>query len=182
LILVVSSLALLAGGCAKVQANTEPAMPVLEPPPPPPRTVETYVDEPVETTAPSPAETALNSPPPRPAVRPQVPVPAAVTPPKPVEPPRIEPERPTTPPPALTLKPAAGGESATETSIRGLIANASRDLGRTNYTSLNADGRAQYDTAKRFMQQAEEALRGGNLVFAGKLADKAATMAAVLVR
>ena len=32
------------------------------------------------------------------------------------------------------------------------------------------------------MEQAEEALKGGNLAFAGKLADKAATMAAVLVR
>ena len=48
--------------------------------------------------------------------------------------------------------------------------------------SLNADGRAQFETARRFLQQAEEALKARNIVFAGKLADKAATMAAVLVR
>jgi hypothetical protein len=55
-------------------------------------------------------------------------------------------------------------------------------LNRVNRTSLNADGKAQYDTALRFMQQAEQAMRAGNLVFAGKLADKSATMASVLVR
>ena len=58
---------------------------------------------------------------------------------------------------------------------------AQRDLQRVNYAALDADGRAQYDTARRFMEQAEEALKGGNLAFAGKLADKAATMGAVLV-
>ena len=63
-----------------------------------------------------------------------------------------------------------------------MLRRASRDLSRVNYTSLNADGKAQYDTARRFMQQAEEAVRAGNLVFAGKLADKSATMASVLVR
>jgi hypothetical protein len=62
------------------------------------------------------------------------------------------------------------------------MSNASRDLARVNYGLLNQDGKAQYDTAKRFMQQADDALRNGNLLVAGKLADKAATMAAVLVR
>ena len=50
------------------------------------------------------------------------------------------------------------------------------------YQTLDADGRVQDDTARRFMQQADEALKARNVVFAGKLADKAATMAAVLVR
>ena len=56
------------------------------------------------------------------------------------------------------------------------------DLQRVNYAALDADGRAQFDIARRFMQQADDALKGGNLPFAGKLADKAATMASVLVR
>ena len=51
-----------------------------------------------------------------------------------------------------------------------------------HYAALDADGRAQYDTARRFMHQAEEAMKSGNLAFAGKLADKAATMALVLIR
>lgn len=164
-------------GCAKARAHTEPAIPVLTPPPPPPRVVEIYVDEPVPTIEPSPVDTALATPPSRaparPAPRPE--------PPKP-EPPRVEPERPAATPPALTLKPAPGAETKTETSIRALMGQAQRDLQRVNYAALDADGRAQFDTARRFMQQAEDALKGGNLAFAGKLADKAATMASVLVR
>ena len=66
--------------------------------------------------------------------------------------------------------------------IRDLLGSAARDLLAVNAASLNNDGRAQYDTARPFIQQAEDALKSRNIVFAGKLADKAATMAAVLVR
>jgi hypothetical protein len=177
LLLVVTALAAFSA-CAKARANTEPVMPVLEPPPPPPRLVETYNDEPVPTVEPSPVDTALSTPPPRPPARPPAP---RIEPAKP-EPARTEPDRPTPTPPALTLKPAPGMEAKTEASIRQLLDRASRDLGRVRYAELNADGRAQYDIARRFMQQAEDALKGGNLAFAGKLADKAATMGAVLVR
>ncbi len=153
-------------------------MPVLAPPPPPPRIIETYHDEPVPTVEPSPVDAALITPPSRPPARP----PAVRTePPKP-EPARTEPGRPTSAPPALTLKPAPGVAAKTEASIRELLGRARRDLQQVNYAALGADGRAQYDTARRFMDQAEEALKGGNLAFAGKLADKAATMGAVLVR
>ena len=82
----------------------------------------------------------------------------------------------------LTLKPGPGVQAQTEASIRALLDRAGQDLQRVNYAALNADGRTQYDTARRFQLQAEEALKGANLAFAGKLADKAATMAAVLVR
>jgi hypothetical protein len=85
-------------------------------------------------------------------------------------------------PPTVTLKPTPGSPSTTETSIRDLLGRATHDLGRVNYGSLTVDGKAQYDTARRFVQQSEDALRTGNLVYAGKLADKAATMASVLVR
>lgn len=176
LLVVLSAIA--QGACAKARAHTEPAIPVLAPPPPPPRVVETYIDEPVPTIEPSPVEAALASPPTRPATRAPV---SRPEPPK-SEPARTEPERPPSAPPALTLKPAAGAEAKTEASIRALMGRASRDLQRVNYAALDADGRAQYDTARRFMQQADDALKGGNLAFAGKLADKAATMAAVLVR
>jgi stage V sporulation protein SpoVS len=59
---------------------------------------------------------------------------------------------------------------------------ASRDLQRVNAGALNNDGRAQLAMARRFLQQADEALTVRNIVFAGRLADKAATMAAILVR
>ena len=86
------------------------------------------------------------------------------------------------PAPSLTLTPAPGSEAQTVAAIRDLLGRAARDLSRVNAGALNADGRAQFDTARRFLQQAEEALKARNIVFAGKLADKAATMAAVLVR
>lgn len=153
-------------------------MPVLAPPEAPPRVVETYIDEPVPTVEPGPVDAAFATPPPRAPVRPPAPRPA----PPQQEPARTEPAPPVVAPPALTLKPAPGSETKTESSIRDLMSRASRDLQRVNYAALDADGRAQYDTARRFMQQAEDALKGGNLPFAGKLADKAATMAAVLIR
>jgi hypothetical protein len=85
------------------------------------------------------------------------------------------------PVPSLTITPSAGAEQTTA-AIRGIMARAERDLGRVNVGALNADGRTQYDTARRFLQQADAALKARNIVFAGKLADKAATMAAILVR
>ena len=56
------------------------------------------------------------------------------------------------------------------------------DLARIDYRTLSADAKAQYDIAKRFSQQAEEALKVRNLVFAGQLADKAAALAALLLK
>ena len=163
--------------CAKARANTEIVVPDLLPPPPPPRIVEPFALDPVPTIEPSPVESALATPPVR-------------TPPRVItkpEPPKTEeipaaPERPPVAAPALTLKPGPSVQAQTEASIRTLLDRAQRDLQRVNYAALNADGRAQFDTARGFMQQAQEALKVANLAFAGKLADKAATMAAVLVR
>jgi hypothetical protein len=168
----------LAIGCAKAKAQVEPEMPVLEPLPAPPRVVAVYEPEvePAPPVEPEPAETTQTVRP-RPS-RPPNRTDTARPDPAPVQ----APARPATPPPSLTLKPAAGNEAKTEASIRDLLGRASRDLGRSNYNGLDPDGRAQYDTARRFLQQAEEALKSRNYVFAGKLADKAATMAAVLVR
>jgi hypothetical protein len=59
---------------------------------------------------------------------------------------------------------------------------AQADLGQVNRQNLGADARAQYDSALGFIRQAEEALKVKNLIYAGQLADKAATMAALLKR
>ena len=83
---------------------------------------------------------------------------------------------------ALTLTPTPGSEAQTVTAIRSLMDRADRDLKRVNAGALNNDGRTQLEMARRFLQQAEEALKVRNIVFAGRLADKAATMAAILVR
>jgi hypothetical protein len=165
-------------GCAKARANTEPVLlPDLLPPPPPPRIVETYPLDPLPTIAPSPVESALAIPP----APPPAPPPAKPEPPK-VDPPVVVPERPAPGAPSLTLKPGPSGQAQTEASIRAHLERALQDLQRVKYAALNADGRAQYESARTFIQQAEEALKGANLMFASKLADKAATMASILVR
>ena len=165
------------GACAaKAQVRTEVEMPLLDPPPPPPRVVASY---PIETEV-VPVAPAVEAPAPaRPPVRtprPEKPEPAQSA-PEPVQ----ETSRAGSPP-SLTLTPSPGTETQTAAAIRDLLARAARDLSRVNQASLNADGRTQFDTARRFLQQADEALKMRNIVFAGKLADKAATMAAVLVR
>ena len=166
------------GACAaKAQVRTEAPVPTLDPPPPPPRVVAIYTPEP----EPIPLTPAVEPAPPvrqpsRPARPEQKPDPPANA-PEPVE----SVARPIASP-SLTLTPSPGSESQTAAAIRDLLGRATRDLSRVNSASLNNDGRAQYDTARRFIQQAEEALKARNIVYAGKLADKAATMAAVLVR
>jgi hypothetical protein len=171
-------LAVSLGACAaRAQVRTEVEIPQLDPPPPPPRVVAVYAPEPEPlplTPAVEPATPVR--PPARPSRPEQKPEPATTT-ADPVE----SVARPATGP-SLTLTPTPGSESQTLAAIRDLLGRATRDLSRVNSASLNNDGRAQYDTARRFIQQAEDALRARNIVFAGKLADKAATMAAVLVR
>jgi len=166
------------GACAaKAQVRTEAPLPLLDPPAPPPRVVAAYEPEPEPIAVTPPVEPATPVRPPARAPRPeQKPEPTTTT-PEPVE----NVARPA-PGPSLTLTPTPGSEAQTVTAIRELLGRASRDLSRVNVASLGTDGRSQYETARRFIQQADDALKTRNIVFAGKLADKAATMAAVLVR
>src|ERR1700730_6227199 len=88
-------------------------------------------------------------------------------------------EEPPRPPTTLqTTPPTAEGE--VERLIRMSIAKANADLNRVDYRALNNDARNQYDTAKRFIRQADDAMRAKNLVFAKSVADKAAALAAQL--
>ena len=173
----------LAAGCTHAQAKTTPDMPALEMPAPPPRDV-----EPTGVEAPPPVslatEPARNTPArPRPsAPPPRVEAPKA-EPPKPDPPPVAEPpkaaEEPARPPTTLQTTPATAEEEV-ERGIRVSLQRATADLGRVDYRALNADARNQYDTAKRFVRQADDAIRTKNLVFAKNLAEKAATIAAQL--
>lgn len=173
-LLSVAVLAASLGACAaKAQVRTEPELPLLDPPPPPPRVVAQYPEDVAPAQAPPPE--ALPAPeraparPPRPESKPVA-----------LEP--VQGPGEVRSPLSLTLTPAPGTEAQTAAAIRDLLARAARDLSRVNVAALNTDGRAQFETARRFLQQAEEALTAGNVVFAGKLADKAAIMAALLVR
>jgi outer membrane biosynthesis protein TonB len=171
-------LALFIGGCAKARAESAPDGPPLQIPLPPEHVL-VPVEPPVETAsapepepAPPPAAAAPRAPAARPAApaKPQPTAPAAVTPPAPTPP--AEPRELTAPSPA---------SGANERSVRDLLTRASRDLSRVDYSRLSTDSRAQYEQSKRFSEQAEQALKEKNLIFAATLADKAATLAAELL-
>ena len=165
-------------GCVRARAKTLPTGPPLDVPAPPPRVV-----LPLEAAAePPPAQPPVPAPEePRRTPAPARPRPAPVT---PAEPPRVaeEPPRPAATPPATTTlqtTPAAE-QGEVERGIRATMTRASADLNRVDYRALNKDARTQYDTAKRFIQQAEDAIRMKNLPFAKNLADKAAVLATQL--
>ena len=170
-------------GCTHAAAKTTPDMPGLEMPAPPPRDV-----EPAEVDAPPPVPLAsepARSTPPRPRAAPPPPrsEPPKSEPAKPEPPPAVEPpkaaEEPARPPTTLQTTPATA-EGEVERAIRAQLQRATADLNRVDYRALNADARTQYDTAKRFARQADDAIRTKNLVFAKNLAEKAATIAAQL--
>jgi len=60
------------------------------------------------------------------------------------------------------------------------LSNADRDLARVPVASLGADAREQYESAKKFVRMAKDALTAKNYVYAAYCADKAATLAALL--
>jgi hypothetical protein len=174
----------LSAACAHGQAKTIAELPPLQMPEPPPRVVEPAEPQPTPVVA-LPDEPRINLPP-RPAT------PQRTDTPRP-EPPKTDSAAPANadqarPPednprpnaPTLQTTPTQR-EGEVERRVRILIAQAMNDLNRVNYQALNADARNQYDTAKRFAIQAEEAVRARNLVFASNLADKAAALAAQLL-
>jgi hypothetical protein len=178
-------LCVLASGCVRTQAKVTPDAP-LDMPEPPPRDVESAESEP-PPLVPLVQEPARNTPArPRPAPQrePSRTEPSRPEPARP-EPPAVEPSRPAEEPPRppgaiilQTTPPTAEGD--VERSIRASITRANGDLNRVDYRALNNDARTQYDTAKRFIRQADEALRAKNLVFAKTVSDKAAALAAQL--
>jgi hypothetical protein len=162
-----------AAGCAtRAEPLTQAEAPALNAPEPPPRvvvpatverTLPPVVDEPPDSTVPTtPARTPPRNPNPRPATTPPPePPPAATAPP---------------PPFLLTSANSPGFEKA----VRRQLDIALGHLNSLNPKSLGPDAKAHYDAARGFVRQAEDALKVKNLVYAGQLADKAATMAALL--
>jgi outer membrane biosynthesis protein TonB len=179
---VVAASLLVAGGCTRAQARVVPELPPLDVPAPPPRIVEAVEppppplpaepQEPVQTIAPKPRPT----PPVQQRTEPVKQDPPKVESPVPAEPPRPADESRQ---PALQTTPA-GREVELERNIKDLIGRATVNLNRVDYSALNGDARTQYDQARRFITQAQDALREKNLVFAETVADKANTLAAQL--
>ena len=176
---VVMSMA--AAGCSRISARTVTAPPPpLDIPSPPPRVVET-----ADAEAPSPG-TLIDAP--TGAAPSSRPSPTRIETPKP-DPPKEPPPAPPAeiPPPTEPAKPVTtlqttppDREPALEQEIRTKLVAANRDLNRVDYKALSNDAKLQYDQAKRFATQAEEAIKQKNLVFARTLADNAANIAAQL--
>src|SRR5512133_759171 len=166
--------------CGKQRVATQPDMPALAPPPPPPRVV--TPPETAEEPPPTPPEPDRNKPPRRTPARSE---PPRETPVKPEAAPKsppaaTPPAREETQPPPTTLQTVTPANQAQmERDARALLAQAKKDLATLRPASLNADGRGQYETARRFVEQADQALKEQNFVLAKQLADKAATIAAV---
>ncbi|HEX5473719.1 MAG TPA: hypothetical protein VFX12_03570 [Vicinamibacterales bacterium] len=169
-------LPLAACGAAHAAPKTAPVLPPLDVPPPPPRTVQS-------PPLPEPPQPVGDLPPAAPVVRPVHP-PAGKETPKETAKPEPRPETPveTVPPPVPPVVPqlqtpqaADGPEMARN--VRTMIDRANGLLGTVNYGPLSQDRKTQYDTAKRFLQQAEVALKAKNYVFAQSLAEKADTLA-----
>lgn len=173
--------ALSAGACAKLHART--IGPPLDAPAPPPRVVPVAVapieSQPIVASSPVgevPAPPPSDRIPERPAAprqeRPERPGPAPAEPAATV--------RPAPDPPERTTLQTTANPAAAEQRTRAALANATRDLGRIDSRALGTDARAQYDIARRFVAQAGDALNKKNFEFAQQLADKAATLAALL--
>ncbi|MCX6543135.1 MAG: hypothetical protein NTV05_01835 [Acidobacteria bacterium] len=171
--------------CAGVHARTLPEGPPLDVPPPPALIIEPFESEP-DLPAAQPSGVPADAKPARRTPRATLQRSAPAT--------RIEKPDKTEPLPATPAKPAADAAPPAallqttarvgelEKKIRTTLTGAARDLDRIDVRTLSVDGRAQYDEARRFAEQAEAALKVKNLAFAEQLADKAATLAGLLAK
>jgi outer membrane biosynthesis protein TonB len=179
LLLIVVPAAACASASAKAKAPE--VRPPLTVPAPPPRMIEPLPS----TEAPSlePVGDLPAAPtPPAPRPRQQPPRDQAKVEPKPESKPEtpVETTAPTAPaaapvPPLRTDSNTDGPEAVKQ--VRDVMERANRMLGSIDYRSLGNERKANYDSAKSFIKQAEEALKAGNSVFAKSLADNAERIA-----
>jgi hypothetical protein len=171
-----------AAGCGSktVKARTDPSP--LAIPEPPPRLIEP-LPEVVEIPPPEPARPEPAPPAPRINRPPREPGQARTNPdPKPdpakaPDPlPAVEGPVPSAPRAELRVT-ESGGELAAERGVKDIIDRAKRTLDKVDYRTLGKDAQEQYNTAKRFADQAEEALKARNPIAAKYLAEKAETIA-----
>jgi uncharacterized protein YukE len=170
-VVLVLFLACALAACGKKRVVTQPELPPLQPPPPPERVI----------APPEPAATVGAEPqnPPEAQKTPRNtsggrPKPAVTEPPKPVElpPPAV--------PPTVVGQPLQTPEAQTqENEANRLLEQAKSDRAKVP-TGLKGDAKEQFDTAVRFMEQADQALKDKNPSLALRLAKNAATIMAAL--
>jgi hypothetical protein len=174
-------------GCATTGAKAQPEPIALDVPAPPPRVIvppepeQAAPETPAKDPEPSQQKPPRRTPQPRPETRKDPAAAQKVDPPAPAAPPAVEPARPATSPTATLQQALPAQTNEMERQVREQLGKAKADLDRVNYKALNKDGQSQYDAAKRFITQAEQALDEKNVVFASKTAEKAAGLAAGLL-
>lgn len=169
---IVLGLAVATAACDKVQAKTpgpsaDPALTVPAPPRP------LIIPVPIEPT-PTPVPTETPAPP----------APARPTSGRGVPPPTPTPVPTPTPTPDATPPVLQTGSSLSEleTRAKGRLEQAQKDLQRVTFGSLGTDARDQYNSAASFIRKAQDAMRVKNFIYAHYCADKAATLAGLLVK
>jgi len=182
---VLSAGLVLAGGCARRPPRAAPPPPApLEVPVVPPRVLAPMAVEPEEPpavdepTTTAPRRTTRSRPRPE-SQRPEQP-PIQHDPSKqegPPEPPAVPADQKPAEPKTVLQTPQTAGDADAERRVREVLGRARRDLGRVNPAGLGSDARTQYETARRFIDQAEDALKARNYMFARYLADKAEALA-----
>ena len=166
--------------CVTTTAQTIVERPALDVPPPPPRVI-TPLPVPELPPQEQPAEdpNAKPSNPPKPRPQPQAntaknektePPPVEATPP-------ANPPAPVTPPVPTLSTPPQGDANAVLKQVQDTIFRSRKALEGIDYAKLSPVRRKAYDDSKLFAQQAEDALKANNLVFAKELADKAERLA-----
>lgn len=185
--LLMLALALHAVACTAARAQVQPEdHPALVVPPVPPRVIDPLPSEPppiepVGELPAAPANPPRSRPPAREQNRPSTPEskPAEAKPPDtpPVDPAAGTQTTPAPPPvqPLRTPGTADGPEMAKQ--VRETLDRANRTLSNIDYQALKPDSRANYDNAKSFIKQAEDALKANNLVVAKLLAERAENIA-----
>ena len=96
---------------------------------------------------------------------------------KPVEPLPVDPPPAPAGPPAQLRTPQTADTSGAARTVRTTIDTARALLNSVNFGPLSNERKKAYNDAKLLMQQAEDALKEGNLGFAQGVASKAETMA-----
>jgi hypothetical protein len=163
---------LMLSACNKVQAKTPgPAPTPLVVPEPPPR-----LQLPVDVEPPPPPPPATEKPaapttPAKPPQRPPIPTPTPAPPP-------ASSTGETTPPPVVQTS----DQAQNETRAREHLRNAENNLSKVQPKSLGRAALDQFESAQKFVRMTKEALTARNYVYAVYCAEKAATLAALLVK
>lgn len=169
-------------GCASVGAKAPVDRPALVVPPAPPRVIEpapldSSPDPVPELPAPGGAPAAPPARPgrsvPRESAKPE---PPRTVEPKPVDPPPVEPS-PAPTPVAQLRTPQTADSSGSAKAVRTTLDTAQGVLNGVNFALLSNVRKKAYNDAKLFIQQAEDALKEGNFVFAQAVANKAESLA-----